>query len=143
MGSGAVTGGAGRTDSPPEPMPQPPGGWPVLVGVVLVLATPIAVWWMVGDRTTSEVPDPDYLIHPIPMSATMERRIGASAVLLVLASASALLGATWRGRFCARWWGVLAPLLVAGGFCGLGWRVITAGVVGANIGGGMLLVGGG
>jgi hypothetical protein len=110
--------------------------------VALVLATPIAVWWMVGDRTTTAVPDPDYLIHPPSTGATAERRIGASAVLLGLVTASALLGATWRGRFPAKWWGVLVPLLVAGAFCGAGWRVITAGVVGANIGGGLLLVSG-
>jgi hypothetical protein len=107
-----VTGGAGRADTTPRRVPRPPGGrptrWLVLAGVALVLATPIAVWWMVGDRTTT----------------------------------SALLGATWRGRFPATWWGVLVPLLVAGAFCGAGWRVITAGVVGANIGGGLLLVSG-
>lgn len=78
----------------PQPPEHRPARWPVLAGAVLVLASPIAVWWMVGDRTTSEAPDPDYLIHPIAMTATVERRIGASAVLLALASASALLGAT-------------------------------------------------
>jgi hypothetical protein len=60
-----------------------------------------------------------------------------------MASGSTLLAATGRSRLPAGWWGVVAPLLVAGAFCGAGWRVITAGVVGANVGGGLLLVGGG
>lgn len=123
-------------------VPRSPGRWPVVAGVVLVLATPVAVWWMVGDLTTTEVPDPDYLIAPVPMPATVERLLGVSAVLLVLATAVALLGATRADRVPARWWGVLAPLLAAGALSGVGWRVVTAGVVGANIGGGAVLLGG-
>ena len=138
-----MTGRAGSADSPPRPMPRPPGGWLVLAGVVLVAATPIAVWWLVGDLSTTAVPDPDYMIHPIPMGAAVERLLGSSAVLLVGVSGAVLLGATWRGRLPARWWGVLVPLLAAGAFCGAGWRVLTAGVVGANIGGGLVLLGGG
>jgi hypothetical protein len=42
-----------------------------------------------------------------------------------------------------RWWEVIGPLVVAGLMVGVGWRVLTAGVVGANIGAGLALMTGG
>lgn len=36
--------------------------------------------------------------------------------------------------------GVLGPLVIVGLMAGVGWRILTAGVVGANIGAGMLII---
>lgn len=42
--------------------------------------------------------------------------------------------------FDARWWSVLVPLMAAGFITGAGWRVMTAGVIGANIGAGLVVL---
>jgi hypothetical protein len=51
--------------------------------------------------------------------------------------------ATLRRLLDARWWGVLVPLLAAGFIAGAGWRVMTARVIGANIGAGFVVLFGG
>jgi hypothetical protein len=51
-----------------------------------------------------------------------------------------LLWFTVRHLFDARWWSVLVPLMAAGFIAGAGWRVMTAGVIGANIGAGLVVL---
>ncbi|PNG16050.1 hypothetical protein, partial [Streptomyces cahuitamycinicus] len=47
---------------------------------------------------------------------------------------------TLRGAMDRRWWGVLGPLVVLGLMAGVGWRILTAGGIGANIGAGLLII---
>lgn len=47
---------------------------------------------------------------------------------------------TIRRVLDARWWSVLVPLLAAGFITGAGWRVMTAEVIGANIGAGFVIL---
>ncbi len=115
-----------------------------LVVITLLLATPVAIWWMVGDLSTidpSQV-EPDYVIRPLGVSAEAERMIGISASLLVLVAAGGLATVTIRASVNPRWWFVVLPLLVAGAFCGLALRIGTAAVIGANIGWGLVVVAG-
>jgi membrane protein implicated in regulation of membrane protease activity len=51
--------------------------------------------------------------------------------------------ATLRRLLDIRWWAVLALLLAAGFIAGAGWWVMTAGVIGANIGAGWVIISGG
>jgi hypothetical protein len=44
-------------------------------------------------------------------------------------------GATLRHRSQRPWWSVVLPVLAAGYIVGVGWRVVTTGVIGANLGG--------
>jgi hypothetical protein len=117
---------------------------PVALASMVVLATPVATWWLVGDLSegpgASGRPPPDYMFRPPRLSDTVETVLGVSAVLVAVSALVALAGATWQGAVELRRWRVLAPLMVAGIYCGFAWRVMTAAVHGANIGGGMLLM---
>lgn len=111
-------------------------------GVVAVLAMPIATWWIVGDQSTTENL-PDYIVEPPAVSADTALAFGLVATVLLVASVATLLGASHARRLDRSWWGVLLPLLGAGFVVGYSVRVVTAGVIGANIGGGMAIMFGG
>jgi len=112
--------------------------------VALALAAPVATWWLVGDLSTVPASsDPDHAFQPWPMSPAAARTVGIGS-LTVAATATALLGwATARRHLDVRWWAVLVPLMTAGFIAGAGWRVMTAGVIGANIGAGFVVLLGG
>jgi hypothetical protein len=135
---GAVGGVAG---------PQQAGvRWLVLAGAVaLVLAVPVAAWWLIGDRYSTLYPSPisSSVIRPFPISLAAERAAGTGAVLAAIVAATWLTWASLRHGFDLRWWSVLGPLLLAGILAGFGWRVLTARMDGANIGAGCLILSGG
>jgi hypothetical protein len=119
--------------------------WTILLAVTgLVLATPVAVWWLVGDQT-AKAPgqDLDYAIRPVELDPGIERLVGITSVLAVAVTALLLIRAARRHRFDPRWWSVVIPLVGAGIIVGAGWRVLTAGVIGANIGAGLVILFGG
>jgi hypothetical protein len=120
--------------------------WLVLAGaVVLVLAVPVAAWWLIGDRYSALYPSPisSSVIRPFPISPAAERAAGTGAVLAAIVAATWLTWASLRHGFDLRWWSVLGPLLLAGILAGFGWRVLTARMDGANIGAGCLILSGG
>jgi hypothetical protein len=115
-----------------------PARWPAVAMVALIVAVPVATWWAVGDLST-DLPDPDYQIRPVAIGHTTEQVAGVTAAVLAVAAVVTLIHAGRAGRFDRRWWPVLVELMVAGTLCGAGWRVLTAGVIGANIGAGLVL----
>jgi hypothetical protein len=115
-----------------------PARWPAVAMVALMVAVPVATWWAVGDLST-DLPDPDYRIRPFAIGHRTEQVAGVSAAVLAVAAVVALIHAGRAGRFDRRWWPVLVELMLAGTLCGAGWRVLTAGVIGANIGAGLVL----
>jgi hypothetical protein len=120
--------------------------WLVLAGAVaLVLAVPVAAWWLIGDRYSTLYPSPisSSVIRPFPISPAAERAAGRGAVLAAIVAATWLTWASLRHEFDLRWWSVLGPLLLAGILAGFGWRVLTARMDGANIGAGCLILSGG
>jgi hypothetical protein len=66
--------------------------------------------------------------------------VSLGAAVLVAGSVVALVVAGARGRLARSWWRVLVELVFAEGLCGAGWRVLAAGVIGANIGAGLVMV---
>src|SRR5215469_5218615 len=107
----------------------------------LVLALPVATWWLVGDQsTTSASEDPDFAFRPLDVSRGVERVAGRASALLAAVMLLLLVWFTVRHLFDARWWSVLVPLMAAGFITGAGWRVMTAGVIGANIGAGFVIM---
>lgn len=83
------------------------------------------------------------MIRPVLISPRLERVIGIASLLLTVLGAAALTWASVRHGFDLRWWLVVGPALASGALVGLAWRVFTAGVIGANIGAGCLLMFGG
>ena len=119
--------------------------WPVALpaAIAAALACPAATWWCVGDLSTVPLSaDPDYAFRPLAVSPAVERMAGAGATALAAASLIILVILTIRRRMAGQWWWVLGPLLCAGLIGGAGWRVMTAGVIGANFGAGFVLLAG-
>jgi len=63
-----------------------------------------------------------------------------SAFLVAVVCGGVLVVASWLEWFDWRWWQVIGPLVLAGVGAGVGWRILTAGVIGANIGAGFVVV---
>ncbi|MGH3679941.1 MAG: hypothetical protein ACRDT2_06755 [Natronosporangium sp.] len=120
-------------------------GWPVrLAAAGLAVATPVAIWWLVGDQSENAATEElDYAVGPVVVDPAVERLVGIGSVLLLAAAVVVLVGASvWRW-LDPRWWAVILPVVVAGMVAGFALRVLTAGVIGANIGAGLMLVFGG
>ena len=110
----------------------------------LVLAVPEVTWWLVGPLDTAPARSGlDYAFRPWPISPAEARAAGLAASVVAVVSLTALGRETIRRRMEARWWWVLVPLLAAGFLAGAGWRVMTAGVLGSNIGAGFVVMIGG
>lgn len=75
------------------------------------------------------------------MDPTTKLLTGVMAVTVVVAAAFALVLTDHDWRFLRRWSTVVAPLMAVGAICGGGWAVMTAPVIGANIGAGLVLLG--
>lgn len=112
--------------------------------LALVLAVPVATWWLVGDLSTVPASmGPDYAFRPWPIGPAVARAAGIGSLAVGGMAVAALGWASLRRSLAARWWAVLVPLLAAGFIAGAGWRVMTAGVIGANIGAGFVIMFGG
>ncbi len=110
----------------------------VLASATLVLAFPIAAWWIIGDLSESETSD-DQLVRPPDIPNAVENAIGGAAVVTYLVAATVVLMAWRTGEVHSGWWRVLAMLLAAGALMAVGGRILTARTDGANIGGGFVM----
>ncbi|MBQ1089680.1 hypothetical protein [Streptomyces sp. B93] len=108
----------------------------------LVAAVPVAAWGLMGQQDAEGFApaELDYAYQPPGVSDGTAALVGAAALLLGGLALALLLRATRTGRLDPRWWQVLAPLMVTGLVIGVGYRVLTAGVVGANIGAGLTML---
>ncbi|HEV2069935.1 MAG TPA: hypothetical protein VGR26_09090 [Acidimicrobiales bacterium] len=113
-----------------------------IAAVVLVLALPFAVAWAIGETTITNV-DPkyvDYVVRPPNIPEAVEQVTGALSAVLVVAATAALAWSWKRDPPDPGFLSVLLPLVVVGAILGLGWRVMTAAVIGANIGASLLVL---
>lgn len=116
--------------------------------MLLVLAAPVATWWLVGPNPgdglgsdpTLRPDDYDYLFHPPAIDATMERVGGWAAVAVAALGVALLVVEARHGRIDRRWWPPIVAMTLVGAIIGLSGRVMTAAVVGANIGDGFMLL---
>jgi hypothetical protein len=106
----------------------------------LILASPVAAWWLVGDLSERGADDRDRMVRPVELPPVIETLAGVVAVLAVLAALVVVVLAWYRRRLPEWWAGAVVPVCVAGAIVGAGWRVLTASTIGANIGGGMVLL---
>lgn len=112
----------------------------VPAAVALIVATPVAVWSLLGDLSETQFDDLDYLWRPPAIPRAVELVVGMAALGVVLASAYVLAAALKRGEVRREWSATLVPLCVAGALGGSGGRVVTAGGIGADIGGALVLM---
>ncbi|WP_433872163.1 hypothetical protein [Saccharopolyspora sp. CA-218241] len=108
--------------------------------VLLALAAPVAFWYVIGDQSSVSPDHADYLVEPLRLPSWVNGAVVAVTALVVLGCALVLLRESRRGRLGRRHGVVLGLLLVAGLLIGVSARMITAGVIGANIGGGIMLM---
>ena len=111
----------------------------VVASVALVTATPVATWWVVGDLSSKGFDDLDYMVRPPDIPPLVATLAGVVALAVVLASATILGVALHRHRIRRVWSATVVPLCVAGVILGAGGRILTAGGIGANIGGGLFM----
>jgi hypothetical protein len=110
---------------------------------VVPLLAAVTAWWLLGDL--SEPGDPqlhDHLFHPPTISRGVERVVGASATVLLMAAAMGVAVGWRRGLLSREDRRAATPLVAAALLIAFAERVLTAGVSGANIGGGMVLLAG-
>ncbi|WP_143261715.1 hypothetical protein [Allokutzneria sp. NRRL B-24872] len=120
---------------------QHPAGAPLRSQVHLVVSGAFAAWWLVGDLSANVSPGArlDYLVPPLPVvSLTPAIDVLVGSVALALASGTLLVTATTSAR--SRWLGQFLSALALGAVLGFFFRVLTAGGIGANIGGGLVLL---
>lgn len=100
--------------------------------IALMLATPVAVWWVVGDLAEKGADDRDRMFQPLQLPSVVENVAGVAAVLTVIA-ASVALGLGWY-RWQVPPWAVQSISMVgaAGAIVGGGWRLLTATSIGAT-----------
>ncbi|MGN9778229.1 hypothetical protein ACTMS0_21055 [Micromonospora sp. H33] len=131
-------------------MPTPYRPSILLPSLLLVLATPVAAWWLIGDLTSgqarrlaAEGTALDYTVRPVSLGAAGDRIVGVLACVAALVALGVLVRGTVVRQVDPRWWAVLLPLVAAGALAGYAGRVLTAGVIGANIGAGLIVLTGG
>ncbi len=111
------------------------------VSALAIIAAPPAVYYAIGDLSTvGPDMDPDYVMHPPSWSPSHVTFVGILA-LAVLASAVAVLIREHRREPILRSTLIIDALLISVGvIVAGGYRVVTAAVIGANIGAGILVL---
>lgn len=106
----------------------------------LALASPVLAWVLIGDVSDTDLPNPDYMFQPPEVSTSVGFVVVAVAVVLVTCGGATLLAGFRRGLLATMDLMAAALLLGAGIVVGFAGRVMTARVIGANIGGGIMLM---
>jgi hypothetical protein len=84
--------------------------------------------------------DADYWITPPSLTGSTELVVGLGMAIVALVAVVVLVVSTLRGQVVPRWWGFALPLVGLGVFAGWSYRVMTAGVYCANMGGGFVML---
>lgn len=111
--------------------------WGVLL---LLIAALTALAWSLGVTLEEDVEQPDHLWRPI--DALIDRRLLITVVAAALAAVTGAVFARLRRSGHTPPDDVAVPLLLIGVLVGIGYSVVTAPTIGANIGGGLTLMGG-
>jgi hypothetical protein len=104
------------------------------------LVAPILTWWAIGDVSTTKGLGAFHTFGPYHVNPHAEFVVGCLAAVLAVAALVVLVVPVARRGRDGRSWGAVACLCGAGALGAACWRLQTAGVDGANIGGGLLLI---
>ncbi len=114
--------------------------WSIAAAIMAVPAAAGTAWFLIGDLTTTDPAGADYIYRQPAWLSDHESVIGVVSIAL-LAIALLVLVLRWHQRKTRTEWRTLTVLWVAAGIgTGLTERTVTMGVIGANIGGGALLL---
>ena len=105
----------------------------------MVATTPLIAFWIIGDQSLPGNPnDLDYLFR-IRIDSTIVLIAGVHSSLALVAAARhlAVNRSSSGGKRVAQF---VALLMLAGVLLAFGLRIVTAGVIGANIGGALLIM---
>jgi len=113
--------------------------WVLAAAGAVVVAAPFAVWSWVGDQSSPGT-DLDYMAHPPVLSSGQESIVLIAATLALAVGVVVLVAAQAKGATRPPILALTAVAAAYTGAVGLGYRIVTAGVIGANIGGGLVLM---
>jgi hypothetical protein len=114
--------------------------WLPMAGIAV--ATPFLVWFVIGDvsfRGSGGI-GLDYEYGPYQVGPESGYVVGGLAALVAAAAVAALVIYTRQRIANRRSWTIVGALAMAGAVGAGGWRIMTAGVTEANIGGGFVLL---
>ncbi len=102
-----------------------------------------ATWWLLGrlDDAGESIVNPDYAVRPPQIDRTLAHAIGGAAVGIAVVALALLFVAVVRGRWHGCVAGLVIPLTAGAAYAGLMGHVMTAPVIGANIGAGFVAAG--
>ena len=123
--------------------PRAPRALLTVLGIAAVAAMPLAAWWLIGDQSETSLrlrDQLDYIWQAPDVSQTLTSIVGAVALATVAIGVVGYVVAAKRRLIDTRWLLVLAASLIAGALLAAIGRILTAGSVGANIGGGIALL---
>lgn len=112
----------------------------LLVLVVFLVAVSGTAYWMVGLLRWGDSYGADYLWRGWVLLDEHAQSIGVASMVVFVVAGSALLVAVRAGRLRAPLPAQSIVLTLLAAWLGFGYRVVTAPVTGANIGGGMVLL---
>lgn len=113
----------------------------VAAGAAIAASTPATAWVVGGFAgTASEFDDPDYMWEPVGFPDALVTAIGLLSIVVVTVAVVVVAGRLRRGSLDPRWLGVLVPTTMVAAYLGTTYAVATAPVIGANIGGGILVL---
>lgn len=110
------------------------------MAVLFISATVGLTFFLVGDLTETDPVGADYLWRPWTFVNEHETVIGVVSMVVWIVSGVALVLARRAGRVPAPLLAVVMVMALFASWLGLGYRVMTAGVIGANIGGGGVML---
>lgn len=105
----------------------------------MIATTPVIAFWAIGDQSLpGDENDLDYLVR-LSVSTTTIVTIGLASTL-IFATGAAHLVVNRRPSPNPRATQLVALLMLVGLLLAFGCRILTAGVIGANIGGGLFVM---
>jgi len=112
---------------------------PTLAITGVIACAPLAAW-ISGFVSTSKVDDigADYMMRPLGWSTAARTTVGVLSLVIVATAALVVFLTRSKSTLIAP--GVLAPLAAGSAFLGVTYHVVTAPVIGANIGGGLIVM---
>ena len=110
----------------------------ICLGILAV--TPMVAWIGTIVNRSSDLVDPDYLVAPLSLTASAETMIGLMSIIAVAVGAAVLMRAVRLGSLGRQWVAAVAPFAALAAFAGGVYAIATAPTIGANIGGGLVIM---